>query len=381
MPRLRYWLLVSLLATACGTAGEEAGATSDDVSSRAQGFWLLEEYTADGERHQVEIGVNTATEAWVEISEVVQARMGCNTTGREITRWGENTVTISGGFSTEMHCGRENERLMEVEELLQGMMANEPIEIEVDGDTMVWRDDDTQLVFRSIPASPETTAAPNAMILGTWLLEALHTPDDYVDVGVGINTAEQPWVEIDTEAISGNSGCNDFGTAGGYEFDGEWLTMREVFGTAMGCVGDDGTDLMQIETIFQELFWADPIQIHIHSNGETMLWRDGNYELRFYRGTPPAPTPLEPPQAIGRLDCSPGYVTEQIIEDSVRETEQILRDEIPEVIRTEQDLEFAPPAPDGWFWLGYDADGTLIAFIARGDIEPPRYQLWTCADG
>jgi len=381
MARLCYWLMTALLLTsACGTTGEGAAAATDDISARAQGFWLLESYTINDERHEVEVGVNTASEAWIEIGEAIQGKMGCNTTGREISRWTDDTITISGGHNTSMDCGWQDERLMEVEHLLQGMMANEPIQIEVDGDTMLWTREDTQLVFRSTPVSPTTTVAPYHAILGTWRLEAIHTPDDYLDVGIGINTAEHPWVEIDTAAISGNSGCNGFGTAGEYEFDGEWLTLPDVYSTAMGCVGDDGSDLMQIEAIFEELFWADPPRIHVRSDGETMLWRNGTYELRFYRGTPPAPAPPEPLQTVGRLSCAPGYMVEQYIDDSTRETEQILRDEVPEVVRTEQDLEFAPPAPDGWFWLGYDSDDNLIAFIARGDIEPPRYQLWTCSD-
>lgn len=254
MARLRYWLVAALfLTSACGTTGEETAATSHDVSERAQGFWVLEEYTVDGERREVEVGSNTASEAWVE---------------------------------------------------------------------------------------------------------------------------------IDTEAISGSSGCNDFATAGGYELDSERLTFYEVFSTAMGCVGDDGADLMEIESLFQELFWADPARIDVDFAGEIMLWRAGEIEFVFHRtGGPPAPPTTLPPQEMGQLDCSPGYVTEEVIDDSVRATEQILRDEVPEVVRTEEDLEFAPPAPEGWFWLGYDSDDNLIAFIARGDIEPPRYQLWTCAEG
>ncbi len=204
MARLRYWLLVALLATACGSTSEETATTTttttENVSTRAQGFWLLETFATGGERHEVEVGGNTATEAWVEIGdEAIQANTGCNKTGREIIRWTENSVTISGGFSTEMLCG--DERVMEVEHLLQGMMANEPIQIEVDGDTMIWTSEDTQLVFRSIPASPETTAASTSTIVGTWLLEAVHTADSHMDVGIGVNAAEQPWVEIDTADV------------------------------------------------------------------------------------------------------------------------------------------------------------------------------------
>ncbi len=387
MARLRYWLMAALLATACGTAGDETAAPAVTealpVWVDAQGFWILDHFTVDGERHEVEVGVNTASEAWVEIGEAVQARLGCNTTGREITRWGKDTVTISGGHSTEIDCGWQDERLMEVELLMQSMMANEPIQIEVDGDTMLWKTGETQLVFRSIPASPETTAAPtttqeaSARVQGFWILDHFTVAGEQHPVEVGVNTAKQPWLEIG-EAIGGNAGCNTFGAS--IEWTASGFVALEVAREMQGC-WLEGADLMAAENTLVESL-QQVKNVEVLSFDDPMVWRVGTNEFIFYRiDGPPVPPTTLPPREIGKLDCSPGYVIEESIEDSARDTEQILRDEVPEVVRTEQDLEFAPPAPDGWFWLGYDADDNLIAFIARGDIEPPRYQLWTCSDG
>ena len=50
------------------------------------------------------------------------------------------------------------------------------------------------------------------------------------------------------------------------------------------------------------------------------------------------------------------------------------------MVRAEEDPDFSPGGPDGWFWSGYDADGRVIAYAARGDIEPPEYIVYTCAD-
>lgn len=112
-----------------------------------------------------------------------------------------------------------------------------------------------------------------------------------------------------------------------------------------------------------------------------MTWRAGATELNFRSAlAPPVRPPRPPATALGPLDCSPGVVAEEMVDHDGRTTEQVLLDAVPEVVYAEQDPDFSPPAPSDWFWRGYDEDGILIAFIARGDVEPPAYQVATCVD-
>lgn len=107
-----------------------------------------------------------------------------------------------------------------------------------------------------------------------------------------------------------------------------------------------------------------------------MTWRAGNTELFFESTeTPPRPTTPPPQSSLGRLDCSPGGVAEERVVDDDRDAEQILLDMVPQVVCIEEDPVFAPPAPAGWFYRGYDATDEVIAFIAGGDVAPPEYQI------
>ncbi|MCP3998172.1 MAG: hypothetical protein GY722_24390, partial [bacterium] len=289
-------------------------------------------------------------------------------------------LRINPGWSTSMLCTDS----MEVEELLRDVMAN-PVQVEVGGDIMLWRSSDTELTFRSSPTPPETPwqiRERESNILGVWLLESYRTAAGLQHIEIGVNAAEQPWVEVDDATISGSAGCNGFGTAGdGYRFDGETLSVDEGYLTASLCVGDDGTDVMQAETALRDLLWQIPSEITVKVRGDSMTWSAGGVELRFFRTTaPPGPPTTQPPQSFGKLDCSPGHVDRVVIDDTTRDAEQILRDEVPKVVRTEEDREFTDPSPEGWFWLGYDAQDNPIAFIARGDIEPPKYELFTCSE-
>ncbi len=226
-----------------------------------------------------------------------------------------------------------------------------------------------------------TACSPRAVnnddVAGIWILESFSVNGSFQDVEVGVNTAGQPWVEFG-DTIEGEAGCNRFGAQ-----SIEWLNGRliasEVSSTLVYC-GLDGDQLMQAEFALKGAL-TDPAGTRVEIDGDRMIWRLGDIEL-FFRSspTPPVRPTSPPPQSAGKLDCSPGHVVEESIDDSTRETEQILREEVPNVIRTEEDREFTDHAPEGWFWLGYDIDDTLIAFIARGDVEPPKYQLFTCAD-
>lgn len=60
--------------------------------------------------------------------------------------------------------------------------------------------------------------------------------------------------------------------------------------------------------------------------------------------------------------------TEHVIDDD-RATRQILLDEVPQVMHTEEDSESASPAPSDWFYRRYGATGETIGFFARSDAH------------
>lgn len=222
---------------------------------------------------------------------------------------------------------------------------------------------------------PSTVSADNAA--GIWILESFSANGSFQDVEIGVNTASQPWVEFG-DTVQGDAGCNRFG-AQSIEWSNGLLIASDVSQTLVYC-GLDGDQLMQAEFALTGAL-TGPAGTQVAIDGDKMTWRAGDIEL-FFRSSPAPPVrPTNPPpQSFGKLDCTPGHIVEESIDDSTRDTEQILREEVPEVVRTEEDLEFIDPSPPGWFWLGYDAEDTLIAFIARGDIEPPKYQLVTCSE-
>ncbi|MCP4309410.1 MAG: hypothetical protein GY926_01970 [bacterium] len=222
-------------------------------------------------------------------------------------------------------------------------------------------------------------------IEGVWLLESFTEAGEHVQVQVGTNTAQQPWIEISPDSMTGKAGCNTFDVyeedQDSYTYDNQTLLLGQSFMTAKGCMGEPGTNLMAVEELLTNLLWHQPDGFEVETVGDQMIWRADDTAL-FFRSVPEHPKRPPPPRqtAFGPLDCAPGYVAEQTIDGDDRPTEQILLDNVPDVVRTAMDLDFAPSAPDDWFWLGYDETGTLIAFIARGDVEPPIYQIATCRD-
>ena len=212
---------------------------------------------------------------------------------------------------------------------------------------------------------------------GIWILQSFSVDGSFQNVEVGVNTASQPWVEFG-ETVEGEAGCNRFG-AQSIEWANGRLIATDVSQTLVYC-GLEGDQLMQAEFALTGAL-TDFGGTRVDVDGDTMTWQAGGIELTYRSSpTPPVPPTNPPPQSMGKLDCSPGYIDRVAIDDAIRDTEQILRDEVPDVVRTEEDRDFVDAAPEGWFWLGYDIDDNLIAFIARGDVEPPKYELHTCAD-
>ena len=217
---------------------------------------------------------------------------------------------------------------------------------------------------------------------GVWLLEAFSENGGYEIVQPESNTAKQPWVEIGV-MISGNLGCNAFqsGTTNAYTYENGILKPGETLKNASACLGNGTNDVMEVENLITDVLWQYPEGIAVEITNTKMIWRAGNIELIFRStASPPAQPPPPPPSVVGNLDCSPGFVWEEYIAGDSRTTEEVLLDTVSEVVRTEEDQSFVPSGPPGWFWLGYDENDTAIAFIARGDVEPPQYQLFTCVE-
>ena len=227
-----------------------------------------------------------------------------------------------------------------------------------------------------------TAAGPDdAAIRGTWLLTSFSVGGATEQVESGTNTADQPWIEIG-DTLMGNAGCNAFQNTSEhpYSYEEGILFGGEGFQTAAGCIGNAGEDLMKVERLLLDTLWGSPVGVRVEITDDLMTWRAGNTELFFEPASaPPRPTTSPPPSSLRRLDCSPGVVSEERVTDDERDIEQILLEKVPQVVRTEEDIDFAPQAPDGWFYWGYDAAGEVIAFIARGDVEPPEYQVFTCS--
>jgi hypothetical protein len=86
--------------------------------------------------------------------------------------------------------------------------------------------------------------------------------------------------------------------------------------------------------------------------------------------TPPGGEPEGDDSSLGRLECSPGVVVEERVPDTGQDPVEIARAFAPDVVEVEPDQPL-------WWW-GLNADGAVIAALARGDAAGADYQVWTC---
>ncbi len=223
-------------------------------------------------------------------------------------------------------------------------------------------------------SEPVSKPSERVDVEGTWILTSFTEGGVEQRVEVGFNTRAIPWMEITATAITGDGGCNGFGTGDrGYTIEGTELRVGETFFQMAGCMSDDpAVDVMAAEEALRAALWAGkPIEVDVAE--EEMEWRAPGVTLTFsgVDEPPPTTTVTSPPYSrIERLDCSPGFVIEDRIPDAGQEPLALLRSVAPGVVRVESGRPL-------WSW-GLDADGVVIAGAALGDMDNADYQVWSC---
>jgi hypothetical protein len=213
-------------------------------------------------------------------------------------------------------------------------------------------------------------------IQGFWVLESVEVGSVVTSFEIGINTYRTPWVEIGS-LLTGSGGCNDFNEWEGdpFTFSDGVLIPGEILFTAVLCSYPDGTEAATTaEAALQQALWWSPEGFRVELKPPGMVWIAGDTRLLFSaaQGPPPGP-PMPPETGIGRLDCLPGVMVRESLPDTGWDGEQILRAAVPNVVTVQTD-------PPGWFWWGYEASGAVVAAVAKGDIVPVIYELFTCTE-
>ena len=153
----------------------------------------------------------------------------------------------------------------------------------------------------SDPAVPVVTTSTTTVevtlesIEGIWVLESFSIAGDKQSVEVGVNTAQQPWVEIGESRIAGNLGCNRF-DAGHREpptMAAGLLTVGGVSRSAALC-GDGPGGVMAVETVFIEMMTDENSRITVAMTDGDMTWSSGETVLSFvWADEDSIPTSLE----------------------------------------------------------------------------------------
>lgn len=171
------------------------------------------------------------------------------------------------------------------------------------------------------------------------------------------------------ESITGNARCNSVG--GTYDIAGGLLTLDALM-TAAFCGPDDGS-LMRSEEAFAAVVHGGTVEVSFR--GDRMVWSNGVDSLEFVSvDTPPTTEAFVPPRfsVVGRLDCTPGYVSEVRVPDTGQSPLEIAKEADPNVVIVE-------PGEPLWH-SGLDAEGNVVVELALGDADRADYQVWTCED-
>lgn len=193
MRRATLLLGVALLV-ACSPTSGTATQQPDLELSDVQGYWVLETFTTDGTSHGVDPGVNTPSTPWTEITDVIVGDGGCNGfSGNEPLHLDGNVLTPGEVVFEAALCveldGSEGD-LMESDDAFSGLLWSEdPIMVELDGETMTWSSNEITLVFRRSDGPPPTTTLPPPVYESTGRLDC--SPGMVVETRVP-DTGQEP---------------------------------------------------------------------------------------------------------------------------------------------------------------------------------------------
>lgn len=152
-PMRRGWWVAGVAAAAVLLTGIAAGlffGGQQPVADRAsiEGRWQLDSYSNEGQEVNVEENVNTASIPYIEFGDYVRGFAGCNhfgTDGDYEYSFTDGTLTLPESIPIDAgQCTPD--ALMKVEEFFVPVIwSGVEIDVEIDGDTMIWSVDDSFL--------------------------------------------------------------------------------------------------------------------------------------------------------------------------------------------------------------------------------------------
>ena len=159
----------------------------------------------------------------------------------------------------------------------------------VGGSLLLIRNTTTEPVAETTTDTPTSSKATPSTgdeltiesLYGIWALDSFTVDGESRLVEVEVNTAGPPWAELSPDGLSGNLGCNRFGslaqptlTEGMLDTGGAWQTWA-------GCAALDSTrNLLAVEEVFAAVAMAqDGIEVQLTVGG--MSWTAGNTTLFF----------------------------------------------------------------------------------------------------
>ncbi|KAA3636544.1 MAG: hypothetical protein DWP92_09325 [Armatimonadetes bacterium] len=240
--------------------------------------------------------------------------------------------------------------------------------------------DDTPVAVTFPTASDQTstTISQPVAMEGVWLLDSYTYKGvtDTIDRSAYLTAnSTVPFVKIESERITGHSGCNDFGSQDPPIFEGGILTVGETIISAADC------EMNAAEEPLTTALWS-PDGIAVALTEDTMVWTTAEVVLEFRREDQQLPPWIpEWPHGFGRLDCGIGWVITKnnVVSTNIKEEPYTAADWVrtfPGVVSSEGTGQLGDADPFVW---GLDANGVVIVGAAPGDIQPFVIHLSACA--
>jgi hypothetical protein len=148
-------------------------------------------------------------------------------------------------------------------------------------------------VDSSLPETVTSSAPAQPEIEAVWNLVTFEVDGVEEAVEIGVNTSNQPWIDLRNPYLTGSLGCNAFGgTDDTYTLVDGVLKSGPVFRTAAFCVneGEDPTDedaVMVTEVTFYGIFEQGIDGITVEVFADEMVWTAGNTRLTFSKAEEP----------------------------------------------------------------------------------------------